>query len=153
MAIRVDSGHRSLTERFLIDECLSAALLGVAKAQGYYADYVTHLGKVGWQDWNLVRFAVANDYIIVTDNRRDFLKQYAKLDVHAGLVIFIPKGTRDQQMTLFAKALDVYSARNDDLTNKLLEVARDGTVRIRDWNVNDHELIISTSQNGINIRK
>ena len=112
----------------------------MAKAHGYQADYVTHLGKAGWQDWNLVRFAVANDYIIVTDNRRDFLKQYAKLDLHAGIVILIPKGTRGQQMRLFEKALDVFSARNDDLVNKLVEVGRDGRVHIRDWNVGEHDV-------------
>lgn len=129
-----------MSERFLIDECLSGALVGVAKARGYEADYVTHLGKSGWQDWNLVRFASANDYIVVTDNRRDFLKQYAKLDVHAGLVILIPKGTRAQQMDLFQKALDLYSARNADLVNKLIEVARDGSVHIREWSADEHDV-------------
>ncbi|WP_315800194.1 MULTISPECIES: DUF5615 family PIN-like protein [unclassified Bradyrhizobium] len=129
-----------MSERFLIDECLSGALVGVAKARGYQADYVTHLGKSGWQDWNLVRFASANDYIIVTDNRRDFLKEYAKLDVHAGLVILIPKGTRDEQMSLFQKALDLYSVRNADLVNKLIEVARDGSVHIREWTADDHDI-------------
>ena len=83
MALFRTVGKRALNERFLIGECLSGALVAVAKAQGYQADYVTHLGKAGWQDWNLVRFAVANDYIIVTDNRRDFLKEYARLDIHA----------------------------------------------------------------------
>jgi predicted nuclease of predicted toxin-antitoxin system len=111
MALLGTIGKRALNQRFLIDECLSGALVAVAKAQGYPADYVTHLGKAGWQDWNLVRFAVANDYIIVTDNRKDFLREYAKLDVHAGLVIIIPKGTRSQQMTLFQKALDVVARR------------------------------------------
>ena len=121
-------------DRFLIDECLSGALVAVAKARGYRADYVTHLGKAGWQDWNLIRFAVANDYIVVTNDRKDFLKEYAKLDVHAGLVIILPKGDRDLQMNLFEKALEVFAARNDDLVNKLVEVARDGSVHIRDWN-------------------
>ena len=67
-----------MKERFLIDECLSGRLVAAAKARGFQADYVTHLGKAGWQDWNLVRFAFANDYIVVTDSRRDFLKEYAK---------------------------------------------------------------------------
>jgi predicted nuclease of predicted toxin-antitoxin system len=129
-----------LTERFLIDECLSGKLVAVAKAYGYQADYVTHLGKAGWQDWNLVRFAVANDYIIVTDNRKDFLKEYAKLDVHAGLVIILPKGRRNEQMALFQKALEIFMARNADLVNKLVEVARDGSVHIRDWHAADHDI-------------
>lgn len=128
-----------MTDRFLIDECLSGRLVAVAKAQGYQADYVTHLGKAGWQDWNLVRFALANDYIVVTDNRRDFLKEYAKLDIHAGLVILLQKGSRSQQMAMFQKALDVVAARNDDLINKVLEVASDGTVHIREWNAGDHD--------------
>ncbi|MGJ4900393.1 DUF5615 family PIN-like protein [Bradyrhizobium sp. HKCCYLS2058] len=114
--------------------------LGGSGKRGYQADYVTHLGKSGSQDWNLVRFASANDYIIVTDNRRDFLKEYAKLDVHAGLVILIPKGTRDEQMSLFQKALDLYSVRNADLVNKLIEVARDGSVHIREWTADDHDI-------------
>lgn len=141
-----------MTERFLIDECLSGALVAVAKAQGYQADYVTHLGKAGWQDWNLVRFAVANDYIIVTDNRKDFLKEYARLDVHAGLVILLPKGTRNLQMTLFQRALDVFAARNDDLVNKLVEVARDGSVHIRDWNAERTIPAISAIPTGVSDR-
>lgn len=128
-----------MTERFLIDECLSAALVAIAKAHGYHADYVPHLGKAGWQNWNLVRFAVVNDYVVVTNDRRDFLREYAKLEVHAGLVIILPKGDRDLQVSLFQKALDVFAARNDDLVNKLVEVARDGSVHIRDWNADEHD--------------
>jgi hypothetical protein len=32
-------------DRFLIDECLSADLVATAKARGYDADYVPHIGK------------------------------------------------------------------------------------------------------------
>jgi hypothetical protein len=39
-------------DRFLIDECLNADLVAIAKARGYDADYVPHIGKAGWQDWN-----------------------------------------------------------------------------------------------------
>ena len=133
-----------MTERFLIDECLSGALVAVAKAHGYHADYVTHLGKAGWQDWNLVRFAVANDYVVVTNDRRDFLREYAKLDVHAGLVIILPKGwyspsCRSAYLSSSANSAMSFSARNDDLVNKLVEVARDGSVYIRDWNANEQD--------------
>ncbi|MGY3452870.1 hypothetical protein [Bradyrhizobium sp. USDA 4353] len=90
-----------MSERFLIDECLSGALVGIAKARGYEADYVTHLGKSGWQDWNLVR---------------------------------------SEQMDLFQKALDLYAARNADLVNMLIEVARDGSVHIREWSADEHDV-------------
>jgi predicted nuclease of predicted toxin-antitoxin system len=55
-----------LRDHFLIDECLSGGLVAVAKARGFEADYVPHIGKGGWHDWNLVPFAVDNDYIVVT---------------------------------------------------------------------------------------
>ena len=51
-----------LTDRIFIDECLSAALVAVAKNKGVVADYGPHIGKVGWQDWNIVSFALENNY-------------------------------------------------------------------------------------------
>jgi predicted nuclease of predicted toxin-antitoxin system len=129
-----------LNNRFLIDECLSSGLVAAAKARGFEADHLTHIGKAGWQDWNLVRFAVANDYIIVTANRRDFLKEYAKLDVHSGLVVVIPMAKRAEQIALFSKALDVLAERNDDLFNQLVEVLPDGSIHFREWSADDHDV-------------
>ena len=129
-------------DRFLIDERLTSDLVAVAKARGYDAAYVPHIGKSGWQDWNLVSFAVDNDYVIVTVNRRDFLKQHAKFDIHPGLVILIPeprKDTRLDQVRLFEKALEALGAMNENLTNKLLEVLADGSVHIRGWDVDEHD--------------
>ena len=129
-----------MRDRFLIDECLSSGLVAAAKARGFQAEHVTHIGKTGWQDWNLVPFAVANDYIIVTNNRRDYLKEYAKLDVHSGLVVLIPMVKRDEQIALFSKVLDLVAARNDDLVNMVVEVLPDGSVHLRDWNSEDHDV-------------
>ena len=58
-----------MKDRFLIDECLSGSLVAAAKARGYHAEYVPFIGKGGWQDWNLIPYAIANDYIAVTMNR------------------------------------------------------------------------------------
>jgi predicted nuclease of predicted toxin-antitoxin system len=133
-----------LKERFLIDECLSGELAATAKALGYEADYVPHLGKSGWQDWNLVQFAVANDYVIVTLNRRDFLKLYAGLDIHPGLVILMPQTPRNRasdQEALFGKALERLGTLNDDdLIDKLMEVLEDGSVHIRGWGDEEHDV-------------
>ena len=77
----------------------------------------------------------------MTVNRRDFLKQHAKFDIHPGLVILIPeprKDTRLDQVRLFEKALQVLGAMNEDLTNKLMEVLEDGTVHIRGWDTGEH---------------
>jgi hypothetical protein len=53
-------------ERLLIDECLSQCLLAVAKERGLQANHIVWLGKSGARDWNLVPFAVDNDYTFVT---------------------------------------------------------------------------------------
>ena len=128
-----------MSGRFLIDECLSFGLVAVAKERGFQADYVTYIGKSGWADWNLASYALENDYIFVTNNRRDFLKEYAKIDLHSGLIIIVPDTKRADQQRLFAKVLDVVSIRNDDLVNKLIEVLLDGSVHIKDWTSQDHD--------------
>lgn len=132
-----------MKDRFLIDECLSGDLVATAKARGYEADYVPHIGKGGWQDWNLVPFAVDNDYIVVTLNRRDFLKQHASLGIHPGLVILMPQAPMDKrlhQAELFEKALEAFVAMNDNLVNKVMEVLEDGSVHIREWNADEHDI-------------
>jgi predicted nuclease of predicted toxin-antitoxin system len=129
--------------RFLIDECLTGDLVAVAKARGYDAAYVPHIGKGGWQDWNLVPFAVDNDYIIVTVNRRDFLKQHAKFDIHPGFIILIPEPRRDtrlEQTALFEKALEAFATMNDDLMNKVMEVLDDGSIHVRGWDSGEHDI-------------
>ncbi len=88
-------------------------------------------------------FAVENDYIIVTLNRRDFLKQHANMAVHPGLVILMPQAPRDlrlHQAGLFERALDVFAAMNDDLVNKVMEVLADGSVHVREWNADEHDI-------------
>ena len=129
-----------MSDRFLIDECLSVGLVAVAKERGFQADYVAYLGKSGWSDWNLASHALENDYIFVTNNRRDFLKEYTKTDLHNGLIIIVPDTKRADQQRLFGKALDVVSKRNDDLVNKLIEVLLDGSVHIRDWTGQNHDI-------------
>ena len=123
-------------ERLLIDECLSQALLAVAKARGIQADHVVWLGKGGIQDWNLVPFALDHDYAFVTNNRRDFLKEYAQLSVHDGLIILVPMVERDDQIRLFSLVLD-HLQTLPDTVNKLVEIFSDGEIRVRDWSASD----------------
>lgn len=124
-------------ERLLIDECLSQALLAVAKERGIQADHVVWLGKSGMQDWSLVNFALDHDYAFVTNNRRDFLREYAKLPAHDGLIILVPLADRDEQIRLFGLALDFVAALPDTV-NKLVEIFSDGEIRVRDWSTSDN---------------
>lgn len=125
-------------DRLLIDECLSQGLLAVAKARGIQADHVVWLGKGGMQDWNLVPFALDRDYVFVTNNRKDFLREYARLPAHNGLIILVPMVERDEQIRLFGLVLDRIQTLSDTV-NKLVEIFSDGKIRIRDWSVDDND--------------
>lgn len=127
-------------QRFFIDECLSAALAATAKERGLPADFGPHIGMAGWQDWNIARFAFENDYIVVTNNRRHFLREYLKYDLHNGLIVIVPNLDRDLQMDLFSRVLDYLSEMNELPVNKLVEVLEDGSIHVREWTSDDHDI-------------
>jgi hypothetical protein len=109
--------------KFLIDECLSAELVEVCHNAGHEATHVTWVGKRGWKDWSLVRFALDGHYAIVTNNAVDFRRAYGKVDVHAGLLIIIPQLLIDDLLTVFGEVLRYIGGC--DLTNTTIEVSLD----------------------------
>jgi predicted nuclease of predicted toxin-antitoxin system len=118
--------------RFLFDECLSPALISVARIHGFEATSVRDLGRLGEADGALAFFAINSDWVIVTNNRADFMRIYARFDLHPGLIVILPNVEPPIQKPL----LENFYARIDelgDLTNKLVEIADDGRITIRDW--------------------
>jgi predicted nuclease of predicted toxin-antitoxin system len=111
--------------RFLIDECLSTQLVAVARQAGHDAQHVAHVGKAGWKDWNVVRYARGGDFVLVTNDASDFRRLYALQPLHAGLVILIPTVSRDLQQKLFRAALDELATFGEPV-NHVLEVGLDG---------------------------
>jgi predicted nuclease of predicted toxin-antitoxin system len=111
--------------RFLIDECLSVDLVTVAGQCGHEAQHVAHVGRAGWKDWNVTRYAGDNDLILVTNNASDYRQLYAAEALHAGLVILLPNVGRDLQQRLFRAALDELAATGEPV-NRVLEVDLDG---------------------------
>ena len=83
-------------------------------------------------------FALDHDYAFVTNNRRDFLRAYARLSAHDGLIILVPMVERDEQIRLFGLVLDCILSLPDTV-NKLVEVFSDGEVRVRDWSEHAHD--------------
>lgn len=110
--------------RFLIDECLSINLVAVARNAGYDAQHVAHIGKAGWKDWNVARYARDGDFVLVTNNASDFRQLYAAEPLHAGLVILIPTVGRVLQQRLFRAALDELRLIGEPV-NQVLEVGLD----------------------------
>ncbi len=116
----------------LIDECLTPELTGVARARGLDAIHITWLGLQSAPDWDIAALAAERDYVVVTNNRRDFLRLYARMEMHNGLIIIVPQVDQDEQRRPFGLALDA-AEQQDSLVNLLIEVHADGSVDVRNW--------------------
>jgi len=126
--------------KLLIDECLHPGLVAIAKERGIVAEFGPHVGKAGWQDHNLVPFAIEGNYIIATNNRRDFLKLYMQHDLHGGIIILVPRAARRKMDELFSLALDRLVQMNEDLVNKVMEVLEDGSIHVQEWTLSKHDI-------------
>jgi len=102
--------------RFLIDECLTVDLVAVAGESGHEAQHVAHVGRAGWKDWNVVRYASEGDFVLVTNNASDFRELYAAQPLHVNRVV---------QQRLFKAALDELAVIGEPV-NRVLEVDLDG---------------------------
>ena len=119
--------------KFLIDECLSPSLAAIARERGYpLSTHVTWLGLRARQDWALVRRAVADGYVLVTNDRADFTPLMEREPRHPGLVcITVAHGlmSLDVQTRLFEHGL--ICLEGEDIAGRILEIAlrADRTVR------------------------
>ena len=125
--------------KFLIDECLSPELVALAHARGYEeSTHVTWRGLRSRADWSIVRRAIADGYVLVTNNATDFTSLLGRQGLHAGLVsLNVAPGlmSLDVQKRLFALALDRLGG--SEPINELLEVTlrEDRTVRIERYDL------------------
>jgi predicted nuclease of predicted toxin-antitoxin system len=110
--------------KFLVDECLSPDLVAMARARGHgESTHVTWLGLRSRKDWAIVRRAIADGFVLVTNNTTDFISLLRREKVHAGLVCLnVAHGlmSLDVQTRLFALALDRLGDREP--INELLEI-------------------------------
>ena len=117
--------------KFLIDECLSPALVTTANDHGFEAYHVAHRGWKGLKDGQLLKQIIDEELILVTNNRDDFVALVSGVELHPGLVVVLDNVRRDEQMTLFASALDAIGGMASFI-NKVAEVRRDGSVYVKD---------------------
>lgn len=94
----------------------------------------------GWQDWNIARFAFENDCIVVTNDRRHFLREQLQQEIHGGLVIIAPNADREGQAALFTRVLDCLETPEDPPINPLIEILGDMTIHVRGRPADDHDL-------------
>ena len=87
---------------------------------------VNWLGLRSRKDWSIVRRAVADGYVLVTNNATDFRALVGGEDVHAGLVCINMAAnlmSLEVQRRLFALALDRLG--DHEPINELLEITLD----------------------------
>ena len=113
---------------FLVDENLSPLLVEPARARGYEAMHVNHLGLRTETDWGLLRVMAEQDWVLVTNNAIEFRGRYREIALHPGVMFLRPAVQRAGQVTLFEAALDWVRA-HQDLVNTALDVAFDGEGR------------------------
>jgi predicted nuclease of predicted toxin-antitoxin system len=114
--------------RFLIDENLSPLLAEPARARGFEATHVNHLGLRAEADWGLLRVVAAQDWVLVTNNAIEFRGRYREIELHPGVVFLLPSVRRRAQLELFGAALD-WVRESPDLVNTTLDVRFDGEGR------------------------
>ena len=122
--------------KFLIDECLSPALVRIAHEFGHHGSTsVRDRGLSGAKDHQLIRFVVEHDFTLVTCNSVDFRGnspakpggEYARQPLHAGLIClnaFLPLDL-DLQRGLFRIAMEVLEAEQAPMINQALEIFLD----------------------------
>lgn len=113
--------------RILIDECLSPALVTVANDAGFEAYHVAHRGWAGYTDGQLLREILREEFVLVTNNRDDFLELIKGLELHSGLIVLVDNVRQSVQFDLFAIALSAATAL-PSMINRVIEIDRSGNV-------------------------
>jgi predicted nuclease of predicted toxin-antitoxin system len=125
--------------KFLIDECLSSELVALAHERGHgESTHVAWLGLRSRKDWSIVRRAVEDGYVLVTNNTIDFTSLLGEESVHAGLVCLNAAPglmSLDVQRRLFALVLDHLG--DIEPINELLEITllEDRSVRVERYDL------------------
>jgi predicted nuclease of predicted toxin-antitoxin system len=123
--------------KLLIDEHLSPGLVIRCAQKGLYAVAVAHVGLSGRQDEVIWRYALENDFIVVTANTRDFTNLLdIDIDLHPG-VIMLREGSlsRDEQWHRLELALDDILKHADPagyMINRVVEVMSAREIRVRE---------------------
>src|ERR1043166_3107440 len=112
--------------KFLIEECLSPALVFTAHGRGFEAYHVAHRGWQGLKEDVHLKRLVDEELILVTNNRDDFVTLVSGVELHPGLVVILENVRRHKQVELFAAVLGTIGPMTS-LLNKVAELAGDGS--------------------------
>lgn len=118
--------------QFLIDECLSPALVDTAASFGAIAYHAIWHGLSHRSDRTIAALCIERDLVAVTANGPDYRMIYSRLDVHPGLIVLPGELLRGRQIALFEMILDRLRGERD-LVNQLLEIDMTGVFTLQDF--------------------
>lgn len=117
--------------RFLIDECLSPALVTIANERGYEAYHVAHRGWSGEPDHVILQHMIDEGFTLVTNNAGDFRGLVGNAELHPGLIVFPGGLRRDDQQSLMELAIEA-AEQAGSVLNKVIELDERGRARVYD---------------------
>ena len=87
---------------------------------GHHVLTVQEAGNAGKSDPEVLAFAIADDRIILTQNRRDFVRLHRENSEHPGMVIC----SDDKNFVQLAERIHDALSTNDRLQNQIIRVMR-----------------------------
>lgn len=120
--------------RLLLDEHISPALVGKLGEEEVWAKAVPHAGLSGKPDHDIWKYALDNDFSVVTTNARDFIN-LLNVELHPGLIVLRESGlTREEQWERILPVVQHIKAAGDAdfMVNKLIEISGPGKWEIRE---------------------
>lgn len=124
--------------KFFIDECISPQVaLRLNEGGLHSAVHPRDIGRRGDPDHVVLRNAIAEDRVIVTENARDFRGLVGREEIHPGLVI-LPCVARDVCFQLIERAIAFLEVEaraagedpSDHMINRVIEVSAAGLCQI-----------------------
>ena len=120
--------------RLFLDECVSPRIADPLNADGHVVTALRDVGGLGEPDHKVLRRCIDEDFVLVTQDARDFRNLVAREEIHPGLII-LPNLDRQQSEALLSEAINYLDGCGDPMdlmVNRVLEIAEDGSLRIDD---------------------
>ena len=117
--------------RLFLDECISPRIADPLNAEGHVVTPLRDVGGLGEPDYKVLRRCIDQDYVLVTQDARDFRQLVGREKIHPGLII-LPNLGRRETATLLREAIDYLDGSGDPMdlmVNGVLEVTEDGNLR------------------------
>lgn len=105
--------------KLLSDENFPTPIGDLVRAAGFDVLRAQDAGLRRTPDKRILEFATSEGRVVMTENRKDFIKLHSRVKDHAGIIVC----TRDEPETVAAKIIEAIKD-NEDLKNQLIRINR-----------------------------